>query len=98
MSSKIFRRKFIEKHTIKFPEYIPGEDSVFLFNSLINARGIVFLNKIIYVYNNSRNDENNNSLSFQKDLKRNLGRLDAYLIMLNISKEKDMLYPLFNIF
>lgn len=93
LSSKIFRRKFIEKHTIKFPEYIPGEDSVFLFNSLINARGIVFLNKIIYVYNNSRNDENNNSLSFQKDLKRNLGRLDAYLIMLNISKEKDMLYP-----
>lgn len=93
LSSKIFRKNFIDKFKIKFPEYIPGEDSVFLFNSLINAKGIIFLNKVIYCYNNVRDDENNKSLSYQKDLNKNFGRLEAYFIMLDISKKKDMLYP-----
>ena len=93
LSSKIFRRSFINKNDIKFPEYIPGEDSTFLFNALIHANGIIFLNKIIYCYNNKRDDEDNSSLSFQKDLSRNFGRLDAYLIMLDISIKNDMLYP-----
>lgn len=93
LSSKIFRKDLIEKNNILFPEYIPGEDSVFLYNALINANGFVFLNKIIYVYNNVRNDESNKSVSYQKDLKKNFGRLKAYSIMFDISKEKDMVDP-----
>ncbi|WP_302290340.1 glycosyltransferase [Methanosphaera stadtmanae] len=87
LSSKIFNLDFIKSNNISFPEYIPGEDSVFLFNALINANGIAFINKIIYSYTTFR-DGDNKSVSFQVDLDKNLGRIKAYNLMLEISEEK----------
>ena len=92
LSSKIFNLQFLKQKCITFPEYIPGEDSTFLLNSLINARGIVITNKMIYSYTTFRNNENNKSVTFQVDIKKNLGRLKAYSIMYKISEKNGMVY------
>ena len=92
LSSKLFSTKFINDENIRFPEYVPGEDSAFLFKSLILAKKIVFINEKIYSYTTFRSDEENKSLSFQVDLDKNLGRLKSYKIMLYDSIENNMSY------
>ncbi|OEC94252.1 MULTISPECIES: glycosyltransferase [Methanobrevibacter] len=89
--SKIYRKSFLFSNNINFPEEIPGEDSVFLLNVFLNAKGIIFINKIIFSYYTSRDDEDNASLTHQSDLSRNLGRLKAYKMMLKLSKDHDKL-------
>ena len=89
LASKIFNRKFIIDKGIDFPINIPAQDSVFLFNSIINAHGIIFINDIIYCYDNNRDDEGNASVSHQADVNRNRGRLSAYQLMLDMSRSKN---------
>lgn len=89
LSSKIFRMSFIKKHNITFPIRIPAQDTVFIFNSFLNASGIIFIEDIIYCYDNNRNDDNNQSLTHQVDVSRNMDRLKAYNIMLEISEDKN---------
>lgn len=89
MWTKIYKRSLIDKNNIRFPEYIPAEDSVFLYHSFLKANGIIFTNKIIVKYNNTRNDEENKSVSHKINYKTMMGRLKAYYIMLELSKEND---------
>ena len=83
---KIFRKDLISTNNITFPEDIVAQDSVFLFESFLNARKIVFINDIIVNYNNERSDVDDKSISYVKT-KRNLyGRIKAYDLMYDISK------------
>ncbi|MCL2115031.1 MAG: glycosyltransferase [Methanobrevibacter sp.] len=51
LSAKIIKRKFLIKNDIKFLEGVPGQDSVFIVETLFNANGIKFLkDKYIYTY------------------------------------------------
>lgn len=89
LSSKIFNRKFIIDNDIDFPVNIPAEDSFFLFKSFISAKGIIFINDIIYCYDDNRDDEGNASLTHQYNVEGNRNRLYSYRMMLDISKSKD---------
>lgn len=89
LSSKIFRRKFIIDNDISFPINIPAQDSVFLFNSFINANGIIFISDIIYCYDDNRDDEDNASITHQFDVNKNRARLSSYRLMLDMSRSKN---------
>lgn len=90
LNSIIFKKSFLIKNNIQFPEYLNGgEDAVFLFNSYIKAEGIVFINKVIYNYNTQRLD----SLTHNFSLKTIKNRPKAYRLMYDASilnNKKDM--------
>ncbi|MBE6506279.1 MAG: glycosyltransferase, partial [Methanobrevibacter millerae] len=86
-TTKIFRKSYLIKNSIFFPENLNGgEDAVFLFNSLINAKGIIFINKIIYYYDTQRDDKNNHSLTHNTSLKTIESRPKSYKLMYEIAK------------
>lgn len=81
-SSKIYKKSLFFKNKIKFIEYFGGgEDTAFLFHSLIKAKGIIFINKPIFDYNRLVD----NSLS--KDLSLNIikSRPKAYKYMYDLA-------------
>ena len=90
LNSIIFKKSFLIKNNIQFPEYLNGgEDAVFLFNSYIKAEGIVFINKVIYNYNTQRSD----SLTHNFSLKTIKTRPKAYRLMYDssiLNNKKDM--------
>lgn len=90
LNSIIFKKSFLIKNNIQFPEYLNGgEDAVFLFNSYIRAEGIVFINKVIYNYNTQRLD----SLTHNFSLKTIKNRPKAYRLMYDaaiLNNKKDM--------
>ena len=90
LNSIIFKKSFLIKNNIQFPEYLNGgEDAVFLFNSYIKAEGIVFINKVIYNYNTRRTD----SLTHNFSLKTIKNRPEAYRLMYDssiLNNKKDM--------
>ena len=89
-TTKIFKKSFLNKNNITFPENLNGgEDAVFLFNSMINAKGIVFINKIVYYYDTRRDDKNNHSLTHNTSLKTIESRPKSYKLMYDISKKHD---------
>lgn len=89
-TTKIFKKSFLDKNNITFPENLNGgEDAVFLFNSMINAKGIIFINKIVYYYDTRRDDKNNHSLTHNTSLKTIESRPKSYYLMYNISKKQD---------
>lgn len=78
LNSILFKKSLFIKNNIRFPEYLNGaEDSVVIFNSYINAKGIVFINKAIYNYNIHRLD----SLTHNFSLKTIKSRPNAYKLM-----------------
>ena len=82
LNSKIFKKSLLINNNIKFPvDLNGGEDSVVLFNSFINANGIVFINKIIYDYNTQRKA----SLTHNLSLKTIQSRPNAYKLMYDIA-------------
>ena len=90
LNSIIFKKSFLIRNNIQFPEYLNGgEDSVFLFNSYIKAEGIVFINKVIYNYNTLRMD----SLTHNFSLRTIKNRPKAYRLMYDssiLNNKKDM--------
>ena len=89
-TTKLFKKSFLIEHNILFPEDLNGgEDAVFLFNSLINANGIVFINKIVYYYDTQRDDKDNGSLTHNTSLKTIESRPKSYNLMYNLSKAND---------
>ena len=90
LNSIIFKKSFLIKNNIQFPEYLNGgEDAVFLFISYIKAEGIVFINKVIYNYNTQRMD----SLTHNFSLKTIKNRPKAYRLMYDssiLNNKKDM--------
>ena len=90
LNSIVFKKSFLIRHNIQFPEHLNGgEDAVFLFKSYIKAEGIVFINKVIYNYNTQRMD----SLTHDFSLKTIENRLKAYRLMYDssiLNNKKDM--------
>ncbi len=94
--TKIYRKTFLEKNNIRFLEGIPAQDSVFLFEVLLNANGIKFINKVI-----TNHIVRSTSISYEITKNRIKERLEAYYEMFYISSMKDKLdifnyYLLFN--
>lgn len=89
LASKIFKKTFLTDNNITFPEKIVAQDSVFLFNALLNAEGIKFINKFIYRYCNDRTESGNLSVSNIHSKNRMLERLSAYFMMYHLSNEKN---------
>ena len=89
LSSKIFRKQFIIDNDIIFPEGIIAEDSFFIFNALLKAKGIKFINKLIFYYFNNRNDESNPSTCHIFSKENLLSRLDAYYKMYYLSRAEN---------
>lgn len=84
---KIFKRSLIEDNEIEFPEDIVAQDSVFLLESFFNADKIVFIKDITVYHDNLRDQKGNQSISHVKS-KRNLyGRIKAYDLMYDISRQ-----------
>ena len=82
LSSKIYRKSLFRDNNIEFCENLQGgEDTLVLFNALIKANGIVFINRVIYDYHIL----NNNSLSKNKSFKIVLDRLKAYSLMYELA-------------
>lgn len=48
--TKIFKKSFIEKNNIRFMEGVPAQDLIFIDECLINANGILYINKPIVDY------------------------------------------------
>lgn len=49
----IFKREFIEKHEIIFPDLIRGQDPIFMANALVNTDELYVLSADLYGYNHS---------------------------------------------
>jgi len=84
--NKIYKRSLILENDIFFPNVDGGEDAVFLYNYLINSKGIIFANRPVVLYNQYRQD----SLSKSKSLKTLSNRPKAYRLMYDLAVEKDM--------
>lgn len=84
--NKIYKRSLILENDIFFPNVDGGEDAVFLYNYMINSKGIIFANRPVVLYNQYRQD----SLSKSKSLKTLSNRPKAYRMMYDLAVEKDM--------
>ena len=82
---KIFKKSFIKENNITFPEGVPAEDSVFLFNAFLNANGIKFIDKIILKHFYKRGGSVQNQFSKSKLQKR----LDSYYQMFELAHAKN---------
>lgn len=86
LNAKIYKKSLFLDNNIEFKEDLNGgEDSLFLFNCLINAKGIMFINKVIYNYNAQRND----SLTHNFSLKTIQSRPKAYKLMYDLAVSND---------
>ena len=65
--TKIFKRTFLVDNNIKFPEFIPAQDLVFMVDSLFKAKNVIFINKILTNYVVRQNE--NSSITFNRTYK-----------------------------
>lgn len=87
LSSKIYKKSLFIDNGIEFCEDLQGgEDTLVLFNALIKANGIVFINRVIYDYHML----NSNSLSKNISFKTVSDRLKAYSLMYELAVSNDM--------
>ena len=79
--TKIYKRSLLENNSINFPQGVIAEDSVFLLNVLLNAKGIKYVNEIVYCYTHDRTSKANPSMSHvnSKDVLK--GLLDSFYEM-----------------
>ena len=63
ISAKLFNKFLLTKNNINFPENIPGEDLIFLLETIINSRNILTLNNFYTYYRNLDNDSVTSNLS-----------------------------------
>ena len=86
---KIYKKSFLENNSIIFPEEILAEDSVFLLNTLLNANGIKYINKMVYHHVQERTDGHNLSVHHIHSKKNLKSLLVAFYEMYYISLEKN---------
>ena len=84
--NKIYKKSLILENDIYFPNLEGGEDTVFLFNYMINAKGIIFANRPVTLHDNYIKK----SLSKSKSLKTISDRPKAYKLMYDLAVEKDV--------
>lgn len=46
----VFKRSFIEKHDLHFPDYSSGEDQIYVISGIVNTSNIGFIPVVNYVY------------------------------------------------
>lgn len=85
--TKIFKRSFIQKNNIFFPEGIPAQDLVFYVHSLLKANGVIYINKIMTSYR--KRSDSNKSISFNRNKKYMLGLTQAYTETYYICKDNN---------
>jgi len=90
VTNKLFNVHFIKENKITFPEYIPAEDSYFLFDAMVNSKKTVFIPNCIYNHNLRRNKDKNPSVSYISNHSTRMGRLKSYNMMYKISKQKNI--------
>lgn len=90
ISSKIFRKDFLIKNNIKFPEGVPGQDLVFFLNSFFNSSKILSLNNFIVYKRILRSKGSDKSISFNLNYNYIIGLIKAYTLTLNIFKENNV--------
>ena len=81
--AKIFKKSFILKNQILFPEGVPGQDLVFVSNALLKAKGIKFINEPIIEYI-PREKGDNKSVTSKRTKKVLIGFLKSYTDLYNI--------------
>ena len=86
--TKIFKKSLIENNNITFPEKIPAQDSVFLLNTFLNAKGIKFINKIVYKYEINRETSVSHKFSEENLLNRIKAYYEMYYLCANKNKTK----------
>ncbi|PKL66234.1 MAG: hypothetical protein CVV28_11885 [Methanobacteriales archaeon HGW-Methanobacteriales-1] len=87
IASKIFKATFIKENNIFFPEGIPGQDLVFVINSLLKAKKISFLNNYVVYYYRTRNTKGDKSVSFNRNKSYLSGLINAYMLSLKLLKD-----------
>lgn len=97
--AKIYRKSFIEKYNITFPQNFLGEDNVFILKSFLNSDNIIFLNKYSSYYYNIRDE--NDDLSLTNYIKKDaiINSLKTYNLIVKILKEykhEDLIPIIFN--
>jgi len=90
VTNKLFNVNFIKENQITFPEYIPAEDSLFIFEAMINSKKTVFIPNCIHEHILTRNTAGDTSVTFRSNQVTRLGRLKSYNMMHKISKQKDI--------
>ena len=94
ISARIFKRDFLLKNNIKFPEFIPGQDLVFLLNAFCFTDKILSINNF-NVYN--RVIRLNESISFNINKDYLSGLLKAYTLVLDSCVEHNILREYVNL-
>lgn len=88
--TKIFRREFIVKKSIDFPESVAGQDLVFVIHAFMEAKGIIYLNnQILFNYNRIRDAKGDKSVSRNKNMKNLMGMIYSYRKAFDILKKYD---------
>ena len=79
--TKIYKRSLLENNSINFPHGVIAEDSVFLLKVMLNAKGIKYVNEIVYFYAHERTSKAKPSMSYvnSKDVLK--GLLDSFYNM-----------------
>ena len=90
ISSKLFRKDFLIKNNIKFPEGIPGQDLVFFLNSFFQSNKVLSLSNFIVYERILRSNGLNKSISFNVNYNYIAGLIKAYTLILNIFKENNV--------
>ena len=62
--NKIFNRKFIQEHGIKFLEGVPGEDAYFTTYSFMESQNVYYIQDIVYCYRQRNQSNATKSVSF----------------------------------
>lgn len=88
LNSKIYKKSLFKEFNISFPEYLNGgEDTAVIFNAYINAKGIVFINKVIYNYDVHRPDSLTHNLSIDTVKNRPVAYKFIYDIAIDRNKK-----------
>lgn len=83
ISAKLFKKELLIKNNISFAEEIPGQDFVFLIESILNSNMITVLNNQYIYFRNITS----NSISFKPDEKYLKGLIKAYCLVCDLLKQ-----------
>lgn len=86
ISAKLFKKELIVKNSIRFAEGIPGQDLIFLVESILNSKKVTVLNNQYIYYRNIHN----NSISYKISKKYLLGLIKAYAILADLFKKYEI--------
>lgn len=87
--TKIYKRTFLINNKIKFRNFIAGQDLAFLYETLFNAKGIVFVDEKIIKYdikNENNLNLNHNHINNSYKLKT---LIDVYTFLLKLFKDNN---------